>query len=153
MSMGRALRRHKDWVYDPKMQVFRVWEHIHGFRKAASAIHHSHTVLDDDDHAPLMALKADPYEPVVTLEDVVMKYLDHALEAGKGRVGGWVGTVKLSHTTATAIRTAFPHIDTPPEPPAPLTAQDHIDALVKMGATPVDDGFSRYLSLPSEMSP
>jgi hypothetical protein len=51
------------------------------FSKAASVIANSRDRLfSDDDHAELMRLKADPYEPTPTLEEVVLEWLKKEIE-------------------------------------------------------------------------
>ena len=104
-----------------------------------------------------MALKADPYEPVVTLERIVEEAVDRAYMAGRGLSLNWEGTHALTISTAERIRTAFPHVDTPPVAPTPLTAltaQDHIDALMKMGASLTrHSGIPIYLSLDNVVQP
>lgn len=55
------------------------------------------------------ALRADPYEPVETVEDVLGRALDRAYYAGEKRVHGWEGTDTLTRTTAEQVRLAVVH--------------------------------------------
>ncbi len=118
-----------------------------------SAIHLLHLADwgTDDDHAALMDLKAQPYEPTPTLEQIIEAAADHAYLAGRGLARDWKGTHALSLNMADAIRYAFPQID------APLTAADHIAALVAMGAK-LSSAYdlahdADVLILPPEMTP
>jgi hypothetical protein len=92
--------------------------------------------MNDDDHAPLMDLKKNPYEPLQTLEDVVKAFV-YKPSSQTLAVNNDAIAIFCAH-----IRAAFPHIDTLEEPPAPLTAQQHISALVAMGAKQVGSGYA-----------
>jgi len=105
MSTTRKLREYKGWAYDPIDNRFK---HLGGggyFQYATNVVHYDND-LGDDDHAPLMDLKKNPYEPVVTLEDVVNSWFVRWVE-GHSAIGPEI--VDLCER----IRTAFPHIDTP----------------------------------------
>jgi len=102
--------RYKHWVYNRAYKVIEAFE-----------------FLDDDDHAALMYLKENPWEPTPTLEQVLLKAWNNCPNDG------------FMHLhLAEAIRSAFPQID------APLTASDHIAALVEMGAV---EGTTRLANL------
>jgi hypothetical protein len=138
------LREYKGVRYNP---LTKNW-HTEGqtFESAAQAICLRARVgphaLTDDDHAALMDLKANPYEPPY---QTLKRILSDGLKA----------KMTVSEM-AEVIRVAFPQID------APLTAADHIAALVAMGARRIvtngavaygySDGTS-LLILPPEMTP
>jgi hypothetical protein len=77
------------------------------FSTAASVIVNNRGTFSDDDHAELMRLKAEPYEPMPRLEDVVYEWLKEEIEC---RIGGTFPP--LNHwRLIDRLRTAFPHID------------------------------------------
>jgi hypothetical protein len=91
--------------------------------------------LTDADHAALMDLKNNPYEPNPTLEDVVEEWNE----------AEWVRQSESEYALqelCTYIREAFPDIDKPFSDTLGEktmvaeynTVQDHVDALVRMGA-------------------
>ncbi len=84
---------------------------------AASVIANNLGTFTDADHAALLALRDDPYEPVETLEDVVDKWWEEL-------VGSAVDVPAL----CTRLRAHLSQ-QTPP-----LTAGEHIAALVAVGA-------------------
>jgi hypothetical protein len=129
-----------------------------------SAIHLLHLADwgSDADHAALMALKAEPYESKPFLESLLHNMI-REIDSRKGDEA----TAFYVRDFAATFRYAFPQIDTP------LTAADHIAALVAMGAmlwddvvmveqkvatsghrfiTPLHSG-TRTLILPPEMTP
>jgi len=96
----KKLREYKGVAFDPTKAVF-LYEGCH-FGQAVDVIFHN-SFLTDDDHAELMWLKADPYEPVPTLEDVIESAYDE-WRGGYSRTG-------YKELIAKRIREAFPHID------------------------------------------
>jgi hypothetical protein len=104
----RKLRSYKGVAFDPAKAVF-LYE---GFRfgQAVDVIVYarhracSSSVHTDDDHAEMMRLKAEPYEPAPRLEDV----LDDAYAEW---FGSSITSLALPQFIANRLRAAFPHID------------------------------------------
>ena len=96
------LRTYKGVVFDPAIMEWRAgkWR----YETAASAVESPYNGLSDYDHAALMDLKANPHEPVVTLEDVLHDAYAEWLGVGST-------SLTLSQFVANRLRTAFPHID------------------------------------------
>lgn len=101
MSTKRKFRTHKDWYYNPDQKLFKHMSSPVIPQCTATGVCY-HYLNDDDDHAALMNLKADPYEALPTLDEIIHKWW-------KTTNGG--GPYGLSRR----IREAFPHIDMPPE--------------------------------------
>jgi hypothetical protein len=101
----RKLRLYKGFAFNP---VERMWN-CRGLRygSAAEAIASPYHNLTDDDHDELMRLKADPYEPVPKLEDVVYGWLKEEIEC---RIGGTFPPIN-HWRLIDRLREAFPHID------------------------------------------
>jgi hypothetical protein len=98
-----------------------------------SAIHLLHLANwgSDADHAALMDLKANPYEPTPTLEQIIVEYTEEiAYTMSEEEEQRYMLDI------CARLREAFPQID------APLTAADHIAALVAMGAQEIKDVLS-----------
>ena len=108
----RKLRTYKGVAFDPAKAVF-LYEGCR-FGHAVDVIFHARypacisSFRTDDDHAELMRLKAEPYEPMPRLEDVVRNWTAKQIEKG-------VSLIPLSSLNyielVRDIRTAFPHID------------------------------------------
>ncbi len=96
----RKLRAYKGVWYGPDTQRWQC-EGIM-YRYAANVIT-SLPFMSDDDHPELMRLKAEPYEPMPRLEDVI----ESAYEEWRG------GYSRTGHKELIAwrIRQSFPHID------------------------------------------
>jgi hypothetical protein len=129
----------------PKLRQYKgvTWNQLHwetaegrGYDRAASLIAAYPRKFTDDDHAALMDLKNNPYEPIQTLEDVVNEWNVSA---------EWVRRSESKYALqelCTYIREAFPDIDKPFSDTLGEktmvaeynTVQDHVDALVRMGA-------------------
>lgn len=90
------------------------WRHSDGdsHSTAASLIVVNRQTLTDEDHAELMRLKAEPYEPVpkVTLEDVVARFWSLFEHQMGFRLRGSI-EADATRDLCKLIRTAFPHID------------------------------------------
>jgi hypothetical protein len=71
---------------------------------AARLISWPHADLTDDDHDELMRLKAEPYEPVPKLEDVLH-------DAYAEWFGSSIASLALPQFIANRLRAVFPHID------------------------------------------
>ena len=102
----RKLRLYKGFAFNP---VERMWNYKSlRYGSAAEAIASPYHNLTDDDHPELMRLKAEPYEPMPRLEDVVRNWTAKQIEKG-------VSLIPLSSLNyielVRDIRTAFPHID------------------------------------------
>jgi hypothetical protein len=99
----RKLREYKGVTYNPEAQM---WVTPHGRRLSATSVIESFPKLNltDDDHAELMRLKADPYEPVPRLEDVLH-------DAYAEWFGSSIASLALPQFIANRLRAAFPHID------------------------------------------
>ena len=78
-----------------------------GSRAASAIISYRSHELTDDDHPELMRLKAEPYEPVPRLEDVVYGWLREEIEC---RIGGALPPINHWRLIE-RLRAAFPHID------------------------------------------
>lgn len=91
----KKLRTYKGVVFDPAIMEWRAgkWR----YETAASAVEAPYNGLSDDDHAALMDLKANPHEPVVTLNSVLQDWYIS-------------GSSSLSDLRE-RLRAAFPHID------------------------------------------
>jgi hypothetical protein len=102
----RKLRTYKGVTYNPEAQM---WVTPHGRRSSASSAIESFPKLNltDDDHAELMRLKAEPYEPVPRLEDVVYGWLKEEIGC---RTGGTFPPIN-HWRLIDRLRAAFPHID------------------------------------------
>jgi hypothetical protein len=98
----KKLRVYKGIVFDPAKEMWYSARSAH--KSAASAVEWSYNGLSDDDHAALMDLKANPYEPAVTLEDVVK-------EALRSTRSVHLTVEEREMAIVGMIRTAFPHID------------------------------------------
>lgn len=86
------------------------WRHSDGdsYSTVASLIVVNRQTLTDDDHAELMRLKAEPYEKVPRLEDVVRNWTAKQIEKGVSHLPlSSLNYIELVRD----IRTAFPHID------------------------------------------
>jgi hypothetical protein len=103
----KKLREYKGVAYSPAANM---WIHPkgQGFTRAASIIISDDLDLTDADHLHLMALKADPYEPVVTLERVVHAW--HSDMQSRGFMGGFIRAAEIAELCS-RLRNAFPHID------------------------------------------
>jgi hypothetical protein len=137
--VARRLREVFGVRYIPKDPLPWVLHDTHRFRTLSGLIDSaegSAAGLSDNSHKFLLSLESEPYEKVEDrLRDVIVKQLDYI---------GNSNIFKL----VDAIRAEFPHIDEPQEPdleqtlrtwlaqqPAPgLTAAQHVEALVGMGA-------------------
>jgi hypothetical protein len=99
----RKLREYKGIKY---LQSIGCFQHEgQSYKSAAYLVTHL-PFLDDDDHAELMRLKAEPYEPVPRLEDVVYGWLKEEIECRTGTfppINHW--------RLIDRLRAAFPHID------------------------------------------
>jgi hypothetical protein len=97
----KKLRLYKGFAFNP---VERMWN-CGGLRygSAAEAIASPYHNLTDDDHAALMDLKANPYEPEPRLEDVVRRGLTGM--APRPMLDA------LTTRVAAELRDAYPHID------------------------------------------
>ena len=98
----RKLRLYKGFAFNP---VERMWN-CRGLRygSAAEAIAEGLHNLTDYDHAELMRLKAEPYEPVPKLEDVLH-------DAYAEWFGSSIASLALPQFIANRLRAVFPHID------------------------------------------
>ncbi len=103
----RKLRTYKGVTFDPAKAVF-LYEGCR-FGHAVDVIFHARdpacisSFRTDDDHAELMRLKAEPYEDVQTLEEVIESaYVEWRV--------GFSGT-GYRELIAKRIRQSFPHID------------------------------------------
>lgn len=116
----RRLRSHKGVTY--RDNCF----YVNGqpYATVACAISNNTSAgLRDEDFAALLDLKANPYEPMPTLESVLDSWADEC--------------TYITHDARYAdlcarLRAAFPHIESHLSPQ--FTAAEHIAALVKMGA-------------------
>jgi hypothetical protein len=98
----KKLRKYKGFVFDP---VKRTWDCGDlRYRSAAEAIAEGLHNLTDYDHAELMRLKAEPYEPVPKLEDVLH-------DAYAEWFGSSIASLALPQFIANRLRAVFPHID------------------------------------------
>lgn len=100
----KKLRTYKGVAFDVRVEdrpfrYARVW--YESAAKVIATFPHSFT---DDDHAELMRLKAEPYEPVPRLEDVLH-------DAYAEWFGSSIASLALPQFIANRLRTAFPHID------------------------------------------
>lgn len=134
----KKLREYKGIVYKDGAWHFNKTDGI--ARSAVNACQFFIINATDDDYAALMDLKASPWEP--TPESVVEAWFTDANK-------DWEFSKAL---LCTRLRSAFPQID------APLTAADHIAALVAMGAKLQPQsllfiGKPDVLILPPEMTP
>jgi len=96
----KKLRNYKGVTYDPARNGWVTqgnWTHYF----SAAAVITSLPFLDDDDHAELMRLRADPYESVPTLEDVVRNWVEDSRHF----------TRPFISDLCYRLRQAFPHID------------------------------------------
>ena len=106
MSTTRTLREYNGVTYRDGLFHFGTMK----YKTAAFLI--AENRLTDDDHAPLMDLKKEPYEPLPKLEDVVRQWEewwnswipDQRSKAVRG---------VLANSLCSRLRAAFPHIDTP----------------------------------------
>ena len=103
----RKLRMYKGVAFDVRVEdrpfrYARVW--YESAAKVIATFPHSFT---DDDHVELMRLKAEPYEPVPRLEDVVYGWLKEEIEC---RTGGTFPPIN-HWRLIDRLRAAFPHID------------------------------------------
>ena len=102
----KKLRTYKGFVFDPAIMEWRAGEWR--YETAASAVESPYNRLSDYDHAELMRLKAEPYEPVPRLEDVVRNWTAKQIEKGVSHLPlSSLNYIELVRD----IRTAFPHID------------------------------------------
>jgi hypothetical protein len=140
---ARRLREVFGVRYTPKDPLPWVLHDTHRFRTLSGLIDSaegSAAGLSDNSHKFLLSLESEPYEKAEDrLRDVIVKTVDYI---------GSSNIFKL----VDAIRAEFPHIDEPQEPdleqtlctwlaqqPAPtLTAAQHVEALVGMGAVRYD---------------
>jgi hypothetical protein len=81
------------------------WHYCGISYKSAANVITNLQFLSDDDHAPLMDLKKTPYEPVLTLEDILESSYKEWVAFPMGNIS------QLSEFVAKRIREAFPHID------------------------------------------
>ena len=91
----RKLREYKGIVFDPAKERWRSrnWS----YESAAEAIVSPYSRLTDDDHAALMDLKANPYEPTPTLDSVLQDW--------------YISRSSSLSDLRERLRAAFPHID------------------------------------------
>jgi hypothetical protein len=113
------------------------WYNEHGlsYRNVFQALSIFFEDAVDEDHIALLDLKNNPYEPIQTLEDVVNEWNE----------AEWVRQRESEYALQELckyIREAFPDIDKPFSDTLGEktmvaeynTVQDHVDALVRMGA-------------------
>jgi hypothetical protein len=100
--MRKNIRVYKGIIFDPTKKLWCSWNSTH--ESAASAIAWPPNGLTDDDHAPLMDLKKTPYEPVLTLGQVV-----HAWWERSGK-GPFIRAADIEDLCS-RLRNAFPNID------------------------------------------
>ncbi len=161
------LREYKGVTYRDGAWWFEEMAYSEAVRVLADMDSTRHRITDAD-HAALMDLKANPFEPTPYLESL----LDTLIREVAPRKGDVEVAFYVKEFAAT-LRAAFPQIDADHVGDAnkmvpPLTAADHIAALVAMGATRVQRanvyasngplvGEVRYkadaLILPPEMTP
>ena len=101
----KELRPYKGVTYNPERERW-IYDYL-AYTSAASLIAENPHALQhftDDDHAELMRLKAEPYEPVPRLEDVLH-------DAYAEWFGSSIASLALPQFIANRLRTAFPHID------------------------------------------
>jgi hypothetical protein len=91
----RKLRKYKGFVFDPVKQTWDCSDLR--YRSAAEAIAEGLHNLTDDDHAALMDLKANPYEPTPTLDSVLQDW--------------YISRSSSLSDLRERLRAAFPHID------------------------------------------
>jgi hypothetical protein len=97
----KKLREYKGIKYLQTIGCFQYEKQ--SYRSAAYLVTHL-PFLDDDDHAELMRLKAEPYEPVPRLEDVLH-------DAYAEWFGSGIASLALPQFIANRLRAVFPHID------------------------------------------
>jgi hypothetical protein len=97
----RKLRTYKGVWYVPALGW---WQYAGAEYQSAASVIESAPSLTDDDHAELMRLKAEPYEPVPRLEDVLH-------DAYAEWFGSSIASLALPQFIANRLRTVFPHID------------------------------------------
>jgi hypothetical protein len=100
----RKLREYKRVAYNPERGR---WLYDYLTYTSATSLIAENPHFTDDDHAELMRLKADPYEPVPRLEDVVYGWLKEEIEC---RTGGTFPPIN-HWRLIDRLRAAFPHID------------------------------------------
>lgn len=98
----RKLRSYKGVWYGPERQR---WKYEGMTYASAAHVIINLPFLGDDDHAALMDLKANPYEPVKTLDEVVL----HALHQTRNVYA--LTLEERAKAITEILRTAFPHID------------------------------------------
>jgi len=96
----KKLRAYKGIKYLPTIGSFQYGGQ--SYKSAAYLVTHL-PFLTDDDHAALMRLKAEPYEDVQTLEEVIESAYEEWRD-GYSRTG-------YKELISKRIRAAFPHID------------------------------------------
>ena len=101
--MSKKLREYKGVTYDDGKYRYCGTYGI----SAASLIAVFPCTFSDDDHAELMRLKAEPYEPTPTLEEIVHGWLKEEMECCISGSFPKIDPWRLIHH----LRTAFPNID------------------------------------------
>lgn len=97
----RKLREYKGIKY---LQSIGCFQHEgQSYKSAAYLVTHL-PFLDDNDHAELMRLKAEPYEPVPRLEEAVVNALHRT------RPAHLMTVEERAAIIADTLRAAFPHI-------------------------------------------
>lgn len=136
------LREYKGIKYDPTSPY--PWIGLISVYKYAWEVCANERGFDDEDHAALLDLKKNPYEPNPTLEDVVNEWNEAEW------VRSYESDIALGEL-CTMLRTAFPQIDTQseddfsPEPTLEEQMQYHVGALVDMGAKYYSGELSTYM--------
>ena len=105
----RKLRTYKGVTFDVRVEdrpfcYARVW--YESAAKVIATFPHSFT---DDDHAALMDLKANPYEPTPTSREVVEEWLESSTQFASD--GGYFIRASDIESLCARLREAFPHID------------------------------------------
>ncbi len=147
----RRLREYKGVTYREGK-----WHALgHTFASAVSVC----SIIDyatDADHAALLALRDDPYEPVETVEQIIEAALNRCCNAVNSYAieGPWEGTIALASKTAEKIRAHLSQ-QTPT-----LTADECVARLVELGAytATLKSGATirtdlRVVVMPPEVSP
>jgi hypothetical protein len=97
----RKLRMYKGVTYNCGFWYDRDGDR---FSTAASLIVNNRDSFSDDDHAPLMDLKKTPYEPVLTLGQVVYAWWERSDK------GPFIRAADIEDLCS-RLRNAFPNID------------------------------------------
>jgi len=97
----KKLRPYKGVAYNPEIGR---WLYDRMTYLSAASLIAEDPHFTDDDHAELMDLKKNPYEPVPRLEDVLH-------DAYAEWFGSSIASLALPQFIANRLRAVFPHID------------------------------------------